>query len=582
MSELSPTPAHAPTRLELPHGAAVATQERVQVALALPARARARMHALVERLAEIAAAPLYTPASVQLEDELLVLEYELTPSLPFSAALPRWRASLAQHVPELIAMARYLDGCARELERLELPVMLAPAWLRYAPAGVAWPAGPFRLIAVPWIEAPLAEWARASTEAWAWTPGRALLGRREPAADGYAIGTALYTALAGELYPPLPPAEQFRRALRGHVGAPVALEQVVRAALPASFADEARALAVLVTELIAPEPPPDWRGRLEQLGAQLGARRTAVRWEYEGRFDTARAILERLAATAPKEHVPWEVLARLRSRRQDPGGALAAAIVALDGGDGDGGAAALRELVRWMRRIARGGAADRSPAAPWRDLLARAVDAVDQHGGKLDDTDRLQIAHVEARYMGRHDEAMRRLAAHAKGAWTEALRRAILARLLVGAAEWTQAARLCNEVRLAVQGMPACGGAPGAYLIAYVDYLDGVAHFGAVGQYEDPGYMADAFSRFVAALDGAHEVCEPGDPLIAASVHWLSWIGSLARQLRIPTADTIQIGVDAYLSARGLVSLLSDEQRREVPPLVWYDEDRLLAFPEES
>jgi len=61
-------------------------------------------------------------------------------------------------------------------------------------------------------------------------------------------------------------------------------------------------------------------------------------------------------------------------------------------------------------------------------------------------------------------------------------------------------------------------------------------------------------------------------------VHWLHWIGDLANQMKIDGAKAIRTGIDAYLSSTGLTGRISEQQRRERPPLVWYDAGRLLAL----
>ena len=122
------------------------------------------------------------------------------------------------------------------------------------------------------------------------------------------------------------------------------------------------------------------------------------------------------------------------------------------------------------------------------------------------------------------------------------------------------------------------GGNLGQYAIAYLDYLDGVAHYGATSLYNDPGYLADAFSRITSSLDATGKVCDASDPLIEANVHWLHWIGDLANKLDVPEAKAIRTGIAAYLSASGLSKRISEHQRREAPPLVWYDASRLLAL----
>jgi len=544
--------------------------DRVRVRLTVGSDARAQARKLLDRLQRGAASLLCMPSEIADTGDGLALDYAVdSGSLPFAAALTRWRASLAVYLSEVLTMARYLERCITALAELDTPLVVAPACLRYQPTGPQ-PHGAFRLLAVPLIPALLADWVCAPPDTWTWLSGDSLLRRPPPRPGPYAIGAAVYTAVAGELFPVRSAAERFRRALRGQAGTPGAVAAAARAALPGSFTAEADALDALVTRLLSGGHGHDWRDQLARVGEQLDPYRTAVRWEHEGEIQIARQILERLAATVPDRAVPWRALARLRERDGDETGAHAAALAAVEDGDPDG----VRGLVADMRRIA-GSDPDDPDADARRIWLASAADALGKLGSRLGDAARIQLAHLEARYLGRDDSAAARLADGTGSAWDDVVRRVVLARLTAAHAAWPQVAKLCKEARLAVQEMPLTGGALGGYVIAYLDYLDGVAHFGAVGVYADAGYLADAFDRFVAALDRARTICDPSDPLIDAVIGWLGWIGSLAHQLQLPAARAIGHGIDAYLAAHGI------ERRSagaDVPVLIWYDEDRLLTL----
>lgn len=574
------TPASGDARVALPVGELVELGEtRVRVTLAVDARTRAQVLAVVERLQGIAAEYFWIPTTVDETADRLVLDYALEEqaALPFALAQPRWRDQLAVHLPELVGLGLYLQTCARVLAETAIPAPIAPAYLRYLPARGRRQFGPWRLLVVPHVDVGVAEWARAAPETWAWVPGGALLGSGEANARALCgaptLGAALYAAIVGDVFPAtLPVRERFARALRGHVAIDRgALLGAIRDALPTSFAGEAEALAAVIGELLDADPRADvgaWRDRFAELGSGLGPYRTAVRWEYEGKLATARGILERLAASAPDDAVPWDVLARLRRRDGDHARALDATIAALATEDPH----AVRDLAALARAIAQ----TPGDAATQRAMIERAVAAVDQLGARVGDAGRLHFAHVEARYLQRYDAARARLAAPMQDGWDNILRATILARLHAQASEWAHVARLCKEARLATRAMSMGGGQLGAYAVAYLDHLDGVAHFGAIGTYNDPLYMADAFQRFVSSLDAAKGVVAPDDPLIDANVAWLGWLGAMAVQMQVPDAIAIRTGVTAYLAAQGLAA--RDQVRREVPPLVWYDAGRLLAL----
>jgi hypothetical protein len=211
-------------------------------------------------------------------------------------------------------------------------------------------------------------------------------------------------------------------------------------------------------------------------------------------------------------------------------------------------------------------------------MIERAIAAVDQLGAGIGDLGRLHFAHLEARYLGRFAQAMARLAQPTVKPWDDVLRATVLARSHAALGEWAHVARLCKQARTATREMPNAGGQLGVYVVAYLDYLDGVAHCGAVRTYSDPGYLADAFERLVASLDATRRVCDPGDPLLDGGVDWLHTIAELAHALSVPGVAAIQTGIIAYLGAHGLTRRTSEPHRRETPPIVWYDAGRLLAL----
>lgn len=577
----------------LPIGSLTQVPRGVRVELAHNARTRAHVRAIVERLAGNAAEYFWIPTTIG-DGEELALEYALdgAATTAFSDALAAFRAAPAVHLPELVEMARYLEVCVTHLERIEVPAVIGPACLHYAPdrAGPGssgpWHGNPglhpptylqtrgaWRLVVVPLVDVSLADWARAAPDAWLWTPASVLIGAAS-SPGAYAIGAALCTALAGDLFPAhLAPGEQLRRALRGWVGDRARLDRAVRDALPASFVDERGRLVDLALALLEPAPPADWRAQLARIAEQLAPYRTAVRWEYEGSVAIARGILERMAASRPPARVPWDVVSRLRGRMDDDAGALDAAIHALDRGEDD----AVRELAAVSRRIGNQiGNQTGKAAGAQHGLIARAVAAVDRVGAQLGDAGRLHFAHIEARYLGRFAEAQARLTAPMAAPWDEVLRACLSARFHAERGAWPHVAKLCKQARAATQAMPLGGGELGAYLIAYVEHLDGVAHHGATRQFADAGYLADAFARLVASIDGARKLAEPADELVEASARWLLQVAALAEQMQLVDQLAIRTGIAASLAAYGLRP--AETGARTDPAIAWYDAGRLLAL----
>lgn len=552
-------------RVALPLGTRTESPGQVRVELPHNARTLGMVRSILQRIAGAASAWFAIPTVVDDTGDALVLDYALAAdAMAFSAALPRFLQAPAIYLPELIGLARYLASAGDALAHLDVPALLGPATLIWSPSAE----GAWRLLVVPLIDVALPEWAAASPDAWAFTPTAALLGTPAPHATAYAIGAALVTGLTGGLWPAaLAPNARFVRALRGWVGQPHRLAGCARAALPASFAQEAAALGAVASALLEPVPPADWRDRLAQVATQLAPHRVAVRWEHEGRIDLARGIVERLAAIAPASHVPWETVARLRGSNDDIDGALQAAIDALGSHDH-----AVRELAAIARRIAHA-----LPPERHRPMLERAVDAADRLGARLGPLGRLHFAHIEARYLERFERAAARLATPADEPWSNVLRETLLARIHAARAEWSHTARLCKQARAATQAMPQAGGPLGGYLAAYLDYLDGVAHCGAVRIYRDPGYLADAFERLTRSLGTALAMCGPGDPLVDGAVDWLHTVDELAATHEVPDRAAIHSGVVAFLGALGLTRRLSEPHRRE-PPIAWYDAGRLLAL----
>jgi hypothetical protein len=530
----------------------------VRVALAHNARTRAHVAAILDRLTGAAADYLAIPASIGDDGgDALALDYAVDGASLAEAPEAGAHTSPAARLPALLELATYLAVCVRHLARIEVPALISPACLRRGAPG----ARPWRLLVVPLVDVGLADWAQAAPAAWRWTPADVLLGRAT-SPGAYAVGAALVEGLVGELFPAgTPPTAQLRRALRGWIGSRPRLTAALDAALPASFVDERAALAALCDELLAPQPPAGWEARLGELAAQLAPHRTAARWEYEGDLATARTILERMATTRPAEAVPWDVVARVRGLDHDLDGALAATLEAVSH-DPD----AVRELAAICRRIAhvRGDAA--------RPLLERALAAVDRLGHRLGDAGRLHFAHLEARHLGRLAAAEARLAAPMAAPWDNVLRAIVLARIHAERRTWPHVARLCKEARAATVAMPQAGGGLGAYVVAFLDHLDGVAHHGASRQYRDEGYLGDAFAKLAAALDGARALGD--DDLAAASAGWLRNVAALATELGMSGAAMIGGGVDACLAGSGLTATAAAEEGT----IVWYDASRLLAL----
>src|SRR5207253_7757796 len=116
----------------------------------------------------------------------------------------------------------------------------------------------WKSLAIPGADVSLADWARSDPAAWEWVAPETLLGIAGPA-QRHAIGAALHSAIAGDLFPPLLARhERFQRLLRGHVGLPPLLDSLIASSMPASFDEERRLLHdVVIAHLSAAGVRPD-------------------------------------------------------------------------------------------------------------------------------------------------------------------------------------------------------------------------------------------------------------------------------------------------------------------------------------
>jgi hypothetical protein len=502
----------------------------------------------------------------EIEAACVVYAEEDPRTVPGIQEINTWHQGLPLRVPQIIGLARFLAEAVKSLEEAGLRgAPESPVQLRHTPRR----AQPFRLIVLPAAEATLADWAHTGSDAWLWTAPEVMLGK---ASNGvaYLIGAALYHSLTGDLFPEgLCERERLQRLLCGRVGSPSKLRVAVAAALPKSMSLERGDLEQLIVELLSPDParrPPDpevYR-RLGEVARALSAHRLAARWEYEGQRGVALDVLGLHAESAQSSDVAWEAISRLREAKGDFVGALEASAMAVDPGD----AGAARHHLRLLCRAAARGAVDRR-------ILADAVVRLDQMSvSSVEETQRLYLSHIQARHLGVPDAALSRLSRPCSGDWAEAVRSVIVARLLSERDEYARVSCLAKEGCARVSAMPGQGGAGGGYIRSYLLLLDGIAHFGAIGRFNQIEFLGDAFKAFIASLDAAHAL--DTSSLIDANVHWLGWIARFAQKFPSPSISVVHAGVQAYLEATGLLERARKTSFNGVPGIPWYDADILL------
>lgn len=511
------------------------------------------------------------PASIERQPGGWRLDYpaERPRTVSLTQALRAWRRNLAVNVPLILELAQFLLDCDQTLCELALPSLpVSPLLVRYTPQVPE----PFRLVVLPAGRIRLGGWAQADAESWLWAAPEVVLNRRpdyplkDAAGISYSIGAALHEYYCGALLPGILTAQEgFTRLLRGHVGNLKALPQALQAALPASMTTEVETQAVLIGQLMAPEPQQrpireELEEHLRKLRSELSAHRLATRWEYEGRRDNALDGLNLFADWQAAAAVPWTALARLRERSGDYDGALVAARHAFRHGLSD----APRYFTGFLGRLA---------AMPHCIFVLRdAVVRLEEASYQIDEGGKLLLAHLEAWPLQDPAAALRRLEEPCRSPWCEALRLLLRARLLIMGDQYEVVSSLCKEGERLIQALPAQGQDGGRYVCAYLALLDAIANYAAVAKYRDPSYYGDAFVRLThslqAALDARAEELQE---------HCLRWLGFLCT-VAMPLFPEMQAGAHAYLSLHDLWSRLPLSP--EPPDIPLYDEQRLFRFEE--
>jgi hypothetical protein len=563
-----------PSTVELPRGTLKAEGSRLTVRLRARGPVRRALRDWLDRLGSAHLRWLLPPSDVAGLADGLELSYRedgiVAASLP--SLLGGFAADPPVALPRVLGMGRALLDAAAELLNHELQGALwAPAVTFASPSS----ATPWRFLALPAAGATLAEWAAADASSWSWTPPGALLGRDDDVLP-FAFGAALHQALVGCVFPEaLPARENFTRLLRGRVGLPARLESSVKGALPRSRAAEAEKLAALVLQCLSPEAgarpdPVALRERFAEIEQRLGRDQLIRCWEFENQ----PAYAARLAGqgqpaepfeppAAPPERRDWSDIAREKRDAGELNEALEASwnAIRLEG------PWHVRAYLALVQRIA-------SRLAPPRSALAAMIDRLPKSIlGGLDEADFLREQHIRYRYLNARPADLVGLDRRYSSGWVEAVALAMRARILLqGNSSFNAASALCRSARALCEAMPEGGGEPGLYARAYVDLLDGIAHVGAIGQYRDLSFCADAFRLFTESFRRASQA--DADGLRREILRWLGWLANLTRGSDERSLAMIYAGIEGILRSLGL--RVEELSSGEIPEIPWYDDDVLL------
>jgi hypothetical protein len=539
-----------------------ASDGSIRVALRVPPGERARVGAFFERVASFAgrhgaAAALLAPASMEPTEAGLELAYACAGTEGFDGAA--WRADAATRLPALLALARAVSGALTALVRAGWGTLpLSPRQVRVGEGGT------LRLIALPPLAASLAEYAAADREAWVWAPPEALRGETETGAT-YAAGALLHAGIAGDPLPShLPRAEQLARLLRGRSGTHAALAVALEAALPRALAEDGEALARAVTQLLDPDRAQRaGEEELEAVCAALPALRVAEAWERQGEAPRALAVLRLAEAQGRAGAGAAAATVRMARSAGDLEQEIVASARAIT--SGEVGSSAVPHHLALLEEAAAGG-------PERRELLLRGIALLDGAlGDAASDAARVHLAHLEVRHLGLADAARNRLRQRFAGEWCRALGCVLRARDHLETRQHARASHAAREGRALIEAAPQKGGRVGAYALAYLDLLDGVANFGAAAALADPSFLRDAFGCLTRSLDGA--LALDAADLVAGGTAWLAHLRGEAQRPGASTAlGILGLGIDAYLTARAL-----SPRGSERPAVPWYDAE--ILFP---
>jgi hypothetical protein len=508
---------------------------------------------------------------IKMKEGRLCLSYPraLHKRIPFLDIIGTWQKNPQIQIPVFSHLAKFLVSCSQQLRQAGIEVLpFSPLFLFYTLNSD----DPWHLILLPIPGIKIGDWAQADPLSWQWISSKTVLEGSMPT-ESFLYASILHFCLSSDLFPELlTRQEKFKHFLIGWAKPLPAFHRTLSAALPTSLDEERKNFEKVTADLLNPDHEihsvsEQFQTCIETLEKDFSIDRLAARWEYERKPDVALELLLNYSDFVGQESIPWGMVARLKEKDGDWEGGLDARLKALTFGEGD----AIRNAICCLPRIA-----GLEAGTVGDSFFVEAFNKVDAALCKpLEEFHILQMAHLEARYLREYAGAQERLKKDFSDPWNQLLRLMILARILCIQEEYPAVSRFCKKGMQIVNKLLDQGLHKGRYVLSYLQILDGIAQFGAVGRLSDVSYLIDAFACFTAALDVALDI-DAGD-LIETGTHWLIFLENHAVLFPPNIRHTLTIGIDVYLRMKIGAGFKIPVEFEGIPSIPWYDEN--LLFP---
>lgn len=532
------------------------------------------------------------PSSIDQQDDGINILFRESAGMeaPDVALRKRLRRAV---VPSLLNLVEFQFRILSRWDRRQLlpPV---PCLIRAFPGT----GSPWRMIPVPTLSLTLESWAGSDAAVWSVLHPRSVLGGFDPD-DSYLCAATLHSFLAGNhIHSDLPASHRFRRLLRNQIEPQPALGAMISQVLPATFEQEATELRNFVAGYLIDSSGrrSEAAGNFVSIVRNLSYGRLRDRWNREQQETVAQELTsesERLfgaagaaelpAETADEEtpswsdDVPWspdesyEDVPPSASPTQPPETGLPATLNHVLHQIPEEGHGAVRRFLGLVQHFAAMEEDSRETVTSAIALLRQVISSVPDER-LLDESTDLQIAHINARYLGVDESKLSVLRVSMTSSWNQAVSFALRARLASNGKAYNQTSGLCRNGRSLIASMPEQGGAAGTYLAGYLHLLDGIAHIGGAGAYQNHGFFADSFDQLRQSYNAAQRIGSPF--LTEAAIAWLRQLHRVTTPLSQTKSSTIHIGVSAFVSTLGIQTQSGDVTIPEIP---WYEDS--VIFP---
>lgn len=556
------------SRIRLPQGELdLSESPAIRMRLRVPRQLRTAVMQSLDQLSKFDPDRFLRPSL--LAEEATDVEVTFVPDGEGVQLLPQYldrHKDPAERIPVLLHLARFLTQSGKEPETPLLP--LSPALVCISPERDR----PWRLLPVPAPGLSLADWATADPQTWSWVDRSTLFGRPPP--DSLALVGMMFVAAFSDqaAVPGLTAERRFRRMLSGRRCSFSSFEAAIRGALPKSFDEEAAALVGWVKTALelACRQRTDWPEgptKLAELSQSLSFERLISRWNYELQPEIARRlgrVAEELSERPKPAPPPPANLGGMAL--PEP---LAAMLRALPS---EGPGMLRRYLSAIVDLAARGGESIALARSALEQLSL--LDQANPMADVLDETARVEIAHIQVRYLGVDAELLPVLRQAFESNWNRAVCLALRARALAKTDEYVRISNYCKQGRALVESAPQRGGPAGTYLRSYFDLLDGIAHIGGAAKLHEFSFYADAFDLLSKSWQEANEVA--ANDLSEAAVRWIAQLSKSTRLLNGTRWYVVHVAIEAWFRAIDLIGDLLNKTGVTQPP--WYDERRVFPM----